>query len=667
MPGAFMTPEELQRELDRQAGGPVRTAGAFAVPQMTTGPDPFAGQTPEMAFGPGDVTASTGDMALAPAPPAPQRMMASQWDMITKKRMAGVPLTPDEEAMVASGERYKSEVGEPTALNLAGELSGVNAMGRGASNFAAGAREGSPLQMAAGAGEAALGAFPALSMARPAAPLINALTSSLPRATAFAGAATVPGAILASQEASAAKTADQVRAELSRMSPADVAAFQRQIGVNPDGKVGPATVTAAVDYDRRREAEAAKAAEGDNAAKVRRAEIEAQATADAARERARAELASEQKAKAAKTPFRDLMPELMPWMPAASIIGGGAVGGLIKGLYGRAFNKGMDSLEGRLQSAVDAGNKPLAQGLQKQATEMRAAGPGGTKPALAGAAGLGAEISLIPDEIDLWRGVKQQENKGVLDHLTEVGGRGAIGAALATFPALTASKITGAVQQRPFMNLQPEIDAIKASRGKAAAKSSSADEVLQQARAARQNADAEAALVAAASQRQPQTASGTAGTTAQSPRPASSQTLAAQAAAQPSAPSGGSQRSPLVSPSSNAADNTGAVTPRQFIPGQRGEPVSGMHKSMIKGDAAVRDLAMNMVNNGEKFTAATFQAAAKKGLGLDMSAGQAGRVVRDMKADATMQEIKAEIDRAKKADRARAQRAARAALDKKGD
>jgi hypothetical protein len=656
MAGAFLSPEELTALLNQQTGTPQRTAGAFAAPQL--GPDPFAGQTAEMGFSPEDPTMSTGDMGLSPAP---QRMLAGAWDMITRKRQAGVPLSPQEEAMVASGEQYKAQVGEPGAINLAGELSGVNAMGRGASNFAAGAREGSPLQMAAGAGEAALGAFPALSMARPAAPLINALTSSIPRATAFAGAATVPGAMLASQEASAAKTADQVRSELSRMQPADIAAFQRQIGVNPDGKVGPATVTAAVEYDRRREADAAKAAEGDNAAKVRAAEIEAQGRADAARERARAELASEQKAKAAKTPFRDLMPELMPWMPAASIIGGGAVGGLIKGLYGRAFNKGMDSLESRLQSAVDAGNKPLAQGLQNQATQMRAAGPGGTKPALAGAAGLGTEISLIPDEIDLWRGVKQQENKGILDHLAEVGGRGVIGAALATAPALTASKITGAIQQRPTLNLQPEIDAIKASRGKAAPRSSTADATLEQALNATQTARDATALAEAANQQRRRAGSGTAGSSAQSPRPSTSPKQESSAVAPQSQPSGGSGQSSSVSPSNKSGDNTAAVSPRQFVPGQRPEPVSGLRKSQIVQDEAMKDLVRNMYARGEPVTALTFRDAAKEVLGRDMTKGQAGRSLKDLKAD----EIASELRENFRKDRERLQRAARRAQEKK--
>lgn len=49
----------------------------------------------------------------------PQRMMAAQWDMIARKRQAGVPLTPEEEQAVAEGEAYKSQIGEPMARGTA--------------------------------------------------------------------------------------------------------------------------------------------------------------------------------------------------------------------------------------------------------------------------------------------------------------------------------------------------------------------------------------------------------------------------------------------------------------------------------------------------------------------------------------------------------------------
>jgi hypothetical protein len=81
---------------------------------------------------------------------------------------------------------------------------------------------------------------------------------------------------------------------------------------------------------------------------------------------------------------------------------------------------------------------------------------------------------------------------------------------------------------------------------------------------------------------------------------------------------------------------------------------------MITADTSALELARNMVASGEKLTAANYQAAAKQ-LGLEMSPGQANRVVRDFKQDEILQELRTNV----KKDRERAQRAARKALDKK--
>ena len=221
MAGAFLSPEELTALLNQQTGTPQRTAGAFAAPQIA--PDPFAGQTAEMGFSPEDPTMSTGDMGLAPQP---QRMLAGAWDMITRKRQAGVPLSPQEEAMVASGEQYKAQVGEPGAINAVGEITGVNGVRRGGENIAAGYEAGSPLQMMAGAGEAAMSALPASAMFKATAPIARSIFSSAPRAMGFGAATTLPGAALESQEAMAAKSREQIQGELARLQPADLQAYQ---------------------------------------------------------------------------------------------------------------------------------------------------------------------------------------------------------------------------------------------------------------------------------------------------------------------------------------------------------------------------------------------------------------------------------------------------------
>lgn len=662
MAGAFLTPEQLAAMLDQQAGGtPPRTAGAFAAPDLA--PDPFQGQVPQMGFSPDDPTMSTGDMNLAPQP---QRMLAGAWDMIARKRQAGVPLSPQEEAMVASGERYKAEVGEPGAINAIGEMSGVNGMRRGGENMAAGYEAGSPLQMAAGAGEAAINALPWSAAFKATAPIARSIFSSAPRAMGFGAATSLPGAALESQEAQAAKSRDQIQQELAGMQPADLRAYQQAIGVAPDGKVGPATISAAMEADRRREADAAQraavemaAAQGDAAAKKEAARIKAEAEAGIMRDQARAAAAAEQKQKQVATPLRELYPEYMPWLAAAGPIAAMGMGARIMGKRAGAYNDEISDLKDRTNAAIAAKDKPLASGLNEQLLRRQKEGyDSGFLPAIASGAGINAKASIVPEELDLARGVP-----GAWDRMTDIptlAKRVGMGGFFGALAAGTGGEFRKEGLLKPKVDYSPEVAALKASRGKAASKSSTAEEALQQARSARQNVDAEAALVAAANRRQPQTASGTADTTAQSPRPGSSQTQEPQAAGQQLSPSGGSQRSSSVSPSNKSGDNTAAVSPRQFIPGQRAEPVSGLRKSMITNDTSALELARNMAASGEKVTAANYQAAAKQ-LGLDMSLGQANRVVKEFKQDAILQELKANFVK----DRKRMQRAAKKAQEQK--
>lgn len=81
---------------------------------------------------------------------------------------------------------------------------------------------------------------------------------------------------------------------------------------------------------------------------------------------------------------------------------------------------------------------------------------------------------------------------------------------------------------------------------------------------------------------------------------------------------------------------------------------------MITNDTSALELARNMAASGEKVTAANYQAAAKQ-LGLDMSLGQANRVVKEFKQDAILQELKANFVK----DRKRMQRAAKKAQEQK--
>jgi len=75
----------------------------------------------------------------------------------------------------------------------------------------------------------------------------------------------------------------------------------------------------------------------------------------------------------------------------------------------------------------------------------------------------------------------------------------------------------------------------------------------------------------------------------------------------------------------------------------------------------MKDLVRNMYARGEPVTALTFRDAAKEVLGRDMTKGQAGRSLKDLKAD----EIASELRENFRKDRERLQRAARRAQEKK--
>ena len=570
--GAFLTPEQLALIEAQQASPPQMPSGAF-VPNARF--DPELGLTNVPPEEPAPAPEITTGSILASMP---RRMMAADADTIARKRLYGVPLSPEEESAVAASDRYKQEVGEPAARNAIGEISGIAPMARGAETMKQGYDEGSPLTMAAGGAEALRGAIPGLSLVGKTAPLVNAMYSSMPRAAAVGGALAVPGAFLASEEASAARTADQVRQELSRMSPAEIKAHQQRLGLPADGVAGPATIAATVEADRQADAaqkaalEAArqgKEIEGDNAAKLKAAEIEAGAKADAARARAAAELARDTKLQAAKEPLRNLFPEVMPAVPVLSGILGGALGGYIKGRGVGTHQSELDDLSKRVQRAIKSGNKPLATKLNTSLMAAKDAGPGGTLPAIAASAGTGAEISMLPDEIDAYRGVA-----GVND-IPSILARGGMGALIGATPGLVASKYVAARDKKYTPSFGADVAAMPAK-----AKATS------QASQARQ-------LVDEASRLAPPSAPGTVAGRAQSPDAGSSLAGPSPAAAprqlpaselrqnQPSLTSG---PDPLVYASQ--ANNTKAASAAQeFVPGVPGVPKAGATSAQLSQDA----------------------------------------------------------------------------------
>jgi hypothetical protein len=162
---------------------------------------------------------------------------------MTREQMYAVdpaPLTPDNANALAAHRAWQSEVGEPAAINAVGELSGINALLRGASRIGTGMADRRPLQAAAGAGEAALGLMPVAGMTRAGAPVVNALFGTVPRAAASSIALAAPMAVADAQAQTKPpqRGADQVRELQQRLR--DAGYYRGPI----DGVMGPATADA---------------------------------------------------------------------------------------------------------------------------------------------------------------------------------------------------------------------------------------------------------------------------------------------------------------------------------------------------------------------------------------------------------------------------------------
>lgn len=109
-----------------------------------------------------------------------------------------------------------------------------------------------------------------------------------------------------------------VEARLQQMSPQELMIYQRNIGVAPDGRIGPQTVAAARRYEADQKARADQAAEtdriraqGDADAARERSRILAQAEADAARAKSSSELSAQE----AQRPFLQRNPGYSTYAP----------------------------------------------------------------------------------------------------------------------------------------------------------------------------------------------------------------------------------------------------------------------------------------------------------------------------------------------------------------
>jgi hypothetical protein len=109
-----------------------------------------------------------------------------------------------------------------------------------------------------------------------------------------------------------------LEARLRQMSPQELTAYQRSIGVPPDGRIGPQTIAAAQRYETEQRAKAEQAAEtdriraqGDAAGAQERARILAQAEADANKAKAASELSAQE----AQRPFLQRNPDYSTYAP----------------------------------------------------------------------------------------------------------------------------------------------------------------------------------------------------------------------------------------------------------------------------------------------------------------------------------------------------------------
>ena len=350
-------------------------------------------------------------------------------------------------------------------------LTGIPGVVDGGQNIYRGTRDGNLLQGAKGAGQVAVGAMPGGFAFRGGRKVIGKMFDSPMKSMGFAAGTTLPDAMLNARYAMAAQ--DDIKAEtetkLRSMKPDELKAYQAMIGATPDGLFGPNTLQLAMQYDQKQKSQLkaeqelkAKSIEGDNAAKVEAARIRAEAEAEIAKQAAAEKAALEAKDREAKTPFRDLYPEIMPYMPVIAGVGAAGLGSMIRGSAGRVFNDEMRDLSNRWRQSVQSNNQPLANSLQSQFNTLKSRGPGGELPALGAGATFGAELSILPEEIDLWRGVPGAWERAT--NLESMGKRAAVGGLIGAGSAHMGARIRGDMQNRYHKGYQSETQAMGAPR-----------------------------------------------------------------------------------------------------------------------------------------------------------------------------------------------------------
>lgn len=224
---------------------------------------------------------------------------------IQRRAMAGrEPSAIDQARLNADMPRL-----EENSQRLAGtvaELTGLPAMGRGVARVGRGFDEGSPLQMAAGVGEAAFGALPIASQVRAAGPVLNSLMGTAPRSMATIGAAALPIGMADVGDAQAAKLTRQQQREqeIERLRQEREVAAERQRALDQAAAEKQRQMDQ-IEIDRQRQAE------------------------DLARQQEQERLAREANAR----PWRERNPEMAAALPAfgyALAAGVPAVGAMLR-------------------------------------------------------------------------------------------------------------------------------------------------------------------------------------------------------------------------------------------------------------------------------------------------------------------------------------------------
>lgn len=379
---------------------------------------------------------------------------------LMKKEQAGMGLLDSETRALENDAARRGIVADQVAgpaMGLLGEMTGVPSIMRGAGNIGRGYDEGDMMRGLGGAGEMAMGAMPGAAAFKGGRAALGAMYATAPRAAATGAALTLPMAYTESAEAAKAKQAAEppqpVAAadpltDLVKGNPALEARHRLLMQKEADAKAPIQGVNrASSDAIRQKAAEEAAQIRSDLMAAIDKANADsrAQATAEANKNKS----------------VREVYAEYMPYVAAAPVIIGGAGGALIKGMHNRAYNAATGNVSDSWRRAVEGGDKAAATAAQAEMQALKAKGPGGTLPAIGFGAAVGAETSLLPEELDMARAQPgSQLSKDVWDRLTDAPGmakRVGLGMLSGAAPAFGGAEVTGAVMGRaPRKTYGPE-------------------------------------------------------------------------------------------------------------------------------------------------------------------------------------------------------------------